>query len=245
MLDRANRLDGRAAVLAAAGDNPYTRMTTEGVAITGYQVEGTVAWLGQGPFGPVACAVGDADQAAHLFIDLAAEDRLDGIRWLHLPRVDGRTLAPHLRLVHQDDWDFRWAQAPPPRVAGEERVMRLDARHEDEISALLDEAFPETTTRPGDPRVHGWYGIFEDGRLVATGADRSRGGVGFLAGITVAPGWRGRGLGTALTTAMTRQLRTAYEVVALGVMSDNTGATRLYRRLGFTRSLARSTVAIR
>jgi ribosomal protein S18 acetylase RimI-like enzyme len=44
---------------------------------------------------------------------------------------------------------------------------------------------------------------------------------------------------------MTRQLRTAYEVVALGVMSDNTGATRLYRRLGFTRSLARSSVAIR
>lgn len=118
MLDRANRLDGRTAVLAAAGDNPYTRMTTEGVAVTGYQVEGTVAWLGQGPFGPVACAVGDADQAARLFIDLAAEDRLDGIRWLHLPRVDGRTRgwvsSPGSRSL-QRGGGAGWARRSPPR----------------------------------------------------------------------------------------------------------------------------------
>jgi RimJ/RimL family protein N-acetyltransferase len=244
MLEQADRLDGRAAVLAAAGDNPYTRMTTEGGPVTGYRTEQAVAWLGQGPWGPVACALGDADQAARLFIDLAAQDRLAGVRWLHLPRVDGGALAPYLRLTHQDDWDFRWAPTPPPPVAGEERAVPLDGRHDGEINAVLDDALPDTTTRPGDPRVRGWYGIFDGDRLVACGADRSRAEVGFLAGITVATAYQGRGLGAALTAAMTRRLFPAYGVVALGVMWDNTHATRLYQRLGFTGSLARSSVAI-
>jgi ribosomal protein S18 acetylase RimI-like enzyme len=244
VLDQAIPLDGRAAVLAATGDHPYTRMTTDGEPVTGYQTGEAVAWLGHGPWGPVACAVGDPRQAARLFADLAAEDRLAGVRWVHLPRVDGRALAPHLRMSHQDDWDFRWTRTPPPAVAGEERVVPLDGRHGEEIGAVLEDALPDTTSRPGDPRVRGWYGIFDGGRLVACGADRSRTEVGFLAAITVTTAYQGRGLGAALTAAMTRRLFQAYDVVALGVMSDNAGAIRLYRRLGFTGSLARSSVAL-
>lgn len=244
MLDLANPLDGRAAVLAAAGDNPYIRMTTDGDAVTGYQAEEAVAWLGQGPWGPVACAIGDPYQGARLFAELAAQDRLADVRWVHLPRVDGRTLAPLLRLTHQDDWDFLWTRTPPSPVAGEDRVVPLDGRHDDAIAAVLDDALPGSTTRPADPRVRRWYGIFDGDRLVACGADRSRAEVGFLAGIAVATAYQGRGLGAAVTAAMTRQLFRAYDVVALGVMSDNGLATRLYRRLGFTGSLARSSVAI-
>ncbi|WP_231925469.1 GNAT family N-acetyltransferase [Micromonospora purpureochromogenes] len=79
-------------------------------------------------------------------------------------------------------------------------------------------------------------------RLVACGADRSRGDVGFLAGLTVAPDRRGRGLGAALTAGMARALAARYDHVALGVYTDNVGAIRLYRRLGFTGTLARSSV---
>jgi ribosomal protein S18 acetylase RimI-like enzyme len=43
---------------------------------------------------------------------------------------------------------------------------------------------------------------------------------------------------------MTRRLLRAYDVVALGEMSDNAPATRLYRRLSFTGSLPRPSVAI-
>jgi ribosomal protein S18 acetylase RimI-like enzyme len=244
MLEQANRLDGRAAVLAAAGDHPYVRMTTGGGQVTGYQTEAAIAWLGEGPWGPVAGAVGDPQQAARLFADLAAEERLGGVRWVHLPRLDRDALAPHLRLTHHDDWDFLWTRTAPAPVAGEERVIPLDRLHHDEIAAVLDDALPDTTTRPDDPRVRGWYGILDGGRLmVACGADRSGAEVGFLAAITVATAYQGRGLGAALTAAMTRRLLREYDVVALGVMWDNAPAIRLYRRLGFTDGLACSTVA--
>jgi GNAT superfamily N-acetyltransferase len=257
VLDQPIRLDGREAVLAAAGDNPYTRMTTTGAAVTGFRTGRAVAWLGQGPEsadwtdsassigrGPMACAFGDAAESAQVFATLAEQGRLDEVRWLHLPRLDGTTLAPHLRLSHQDDWDFRWTSTPPPPVAGEDRMIALDDRDGAEITALLDEAHPSSTTRPGDPRVGRWYGIRDGDRLVACGADRSLGEVAFLAGLTVATDYQGRGLGAALTAGMTRLLFRGYGVVSLGVMWDNTHAIRLYERLGFTATLARSSVLI-
>ncbi|MDG4801578.1 GNAT family N-acetyltransferase [Micromonospora sp. WMMD980] len=78
----------------------------------------------------------------------------------------------------------------------------------------------------------------------ACGADRSRGDIGFLAGLAVAPGHRGRGLGAALTAGMTRALFARYDHVALGVYPVNVGAIRLYRRLGFTGTAPRVTVRL-
>ena len=89
-----------------------------------------------------------------------------------------------------------------------------------------------------------WYGIRDGDRLIACGADCTRGDVGFLAGLTVAPEHRGRGLGAALTAGLTRALAARYDVVALGVYPANTGAIRLYRRLGYTDSLALTSVRV-
>lgn len=79
---------------------------------------------------------------------------------------------------------------------------------------------------------------------MACGADRSQSDVGFLAGLTVAPDQRGRGLGAALTAGMTRALLARHDTVALGVYTDNVGAARLYRRLGFTNTLPLSSVRL-
>lgn len=227
-------LAGRPAVLAAAGDTPYTRLTTTGSIRSAYQVGRTVAWIGDGS----GWAVGDGEQAAALFVGLAGV-----VRWLHLPRVAASALAP-LRPAHQDDWDFLWTVDPPPSVPGEERVVPLEDRHHPEINRVLDEALPRSTTRPGDPRAKRWYGIFQGDRLIACGADRSRPGVGFLAALAVAPDHQGRGLGAAITAAITRRLFTEYDVVALGVMWDNAPAISLYRRLGFTAGIARTSVSL-
>ena len=56
----------------------------------------------------------------------------------------------------------------------------------------------------------------------------------FLAGLTVAPDQRGRGLGAGLTAGMSKALLARFDTVGLGVYPDNVGAVRLYRRLGFT-----------
>ncbi|HEX5540134.1 MAG TPA: GNAT family N-acetyltransferase [Micromonospora sp.] len=248
MITGASLVRGREAVLAATSGHPYARLTTGGDgAVTGYLLNGTTVWTGPGPWGPVACALGDAEQAATVFAALADAGSLGGASWLHLPRASTTmlaALAAQLPFEHHDQWEFRWTSNPPPAEPGEERVIRLTNADHSEIVALIEEAFPDTTTRPGDPRIVRWFGIRAGERLVACGADRSNGGVGFLAGLTVATDLRGRGLGAALTAAMTRRLLADHDEVALGVITDNQSAVRLYERLGFTKTLARTSVRL-
>jgi RimJ/RimL family protein N-acetyltransferase len=241
----AGVLPGREAVLAAAGDHPYARLTTGGDGpVVGYHDEGVLAWTGPGPWGPLACAVGDPRPAARLFARLRDDDRLAGARWLHLPRITPAEAGEVLPVQASDDWDFRWSYRPPPAQPGEGRVVRLADADGPAVARLLDRAFPETTTRPGDPRVRAWYGIRLGGVVVAAGADRSRGGVGFLAGLAVDPALRGHGLGAALTAAMTRRMFASYDCVSLGVASEHPRTVALYQRLGFVETLARTSVRL-
>lgn len=245
MLEDATILRGRAMLLAATDNHPYVQLNTAGGGeVIGYQFGDTVVWLGQGAWGPVGCALGDGAIAVRAFAALAETGVLDGVKRLNLPRIALAAVTPYLPVMDPADWDFRWTTTAPPPVAGEERVAPLGAEDEKAITDLIEEAFPTTSTRPGQPRINRWYGIWDAGRLVACGADRSRGGVGFLAGLTVAPDRRGQGLGAALTAAMTRRLLAAHGRVTLGVMADNHHAARLYERLGFVAALPRTSLAI-
>lgn len=231
------RLDGRQAVRAATGDHPYVRLNTGGGGpVTGYADEGVTVWVTQG----VPSAIGDGARAARALTALAADGRLGAARRWHLPRLGPVGWLP---LVRRDDWDFLSTTTPPPVTPGEDAVEPVtdDAA----VEALLEAAFPGAFSRPGDPRIRSWWGIRETGgRLVAVACERGRGGVGLLASIAVAADRRGRGLGAALTAAMTRRQLTVDGVVALGVMTDNPDAARLYRRLGFGAPLARSSVEV-
>jgi len=55
-----------------------------------------------------------------------------------------------------------------------------------------------------------------------------------LPAVAVAPSLQGRGLGWAVTAAITRRLLREEALVGLGVLTSNERAIRLYRRLGFT-----------
>jgi len=238
MLDGLDRLDGRAAVLAATAGHPYARLTTGGVDTLGFQGPDLLGWVGQGPWGPIACALGDPARAVDLMRALHAAGRVDADQWVHLPRLPGPTGTP------RDDWDFLWTTAAPPPVPGEDGVTRLTAGDDPAVAALLEESFPESTSRPGDPRVRCWYGIHDRARLVAAGADRSRGGVGFIAGLAVRPAARRQGLGAALAATVTRRLHAEFGTVSLGVMAHRDGPKRLYARLGYTAALARTTLPV-
>ncbi|MEV0429286.1 GNAT family N-acetyltransferase [Micromonospora sp. NPDC050495] len=236
-------LAGREALLAATGHHPYARHALwRDHEARGWRRDGTVGWLlppGQGPAGG---AVGPAGPALDVLAGLVADGTLHAGQWLHLPRATPAEVAARLTVARLDEWDFRWTTAAPPEQAGEDRVVRLTEADHPALDALIDAAFPSTTSRPGDPRIVDWYGIRDGDRLVAAGADRSRGDIGFLAGLTVAADRRGRGLGAALTAGMTRALLGRYDHVALGVYTDNVGAIRLYRRLGFTGTEPRTSV---
>ncbi|GIF71491.1 GNAT family N-acetyltransferase [Asanoa siamensis] len=223
-------LADRAAVLAATGAHPYARLTA-GEDGAGVRDGSTVVWVTRG--GSTVCALGDAATALRVAASSPA------VRWWHLPRLAGDTpVAAQTR----DEWDFRWTTTPPPVRTGEDLAGPVS--DDAGISALLDAAFPSTMTRPGDPRIRSWWAIRDGGRIVACAADRSRGGVGFLAGIAVHPDARGRGLGAALTAALTRQLVAEFGVAALGVMSDNSVANGMYESLGYTASIPRTSVGL-
>jgi ribosomal protein S18 acetylase RimI-like enzyme len=244
VLDRLTPLYGRAAVLEAAGDTPYTRMNTSDEHTSGYVVDGTVGWISVGPWGPVVGTLGP--DAARLVATLYGAGLLDGTYWLHLPPGQEDALAP-VPVRHRDNWEFRWlASALPPSLPHEDAVEVLGGRDVADIDALLDAGYPETSSRPGKSGIRRWYGIrATSGELVACGADRSRNGVGFLAAITVAPDRRGTGLGAALTATMARRLAAEFDAVALGVTVENGLANALYQRLGFTGALRRVTYEIR
>ncbi|MEV1331020.1 GNAT family N-acetyltransferase [Micromonospora costi] len=238
-------LHGRAAVLDAAAHHPYVRhMLGREVEPRGYRRDGAVVWLLPEGRRPAAAALGAARPALDLCADLVAEGLLGPDQWLNLPGLDPADLAGRLHVAQRDEWYFLWTTVAPPPQPGEERVVRLTEADHPALTALIDEAFPSTTSRPGDAGVVDWYGIRDGDRLVACGADRSRGDIGFLAGLTVAPSQRGRGLGAALTAAMTRAMLARYDHAALGVYPVNVGAIRLYRRLGFTHTATRNSVRL-
>ncbi|MEV2240922.1 GNAT family N-acetyltransferase [Micromonospora sp. NPDC049891] len=226
-------LDGRDAVLAAAGRHPFVRHSLpRQEPARGWRRTDTVCWLLTVEHGPIGGVIGTPDTAIDLFGAVAAERRFAAGRWVHLPRTDPAPIEP--AVAASEDWDFLWTTSAPPAQPGEERVVRLTEADHPALTALIDEAFPTSTTRPGNPQVLDWYGIHDGDRLVACGADRTRGEVGYLAGLTVAPRHRGRGLGAAITAGLTRTLSARYGVVALGVHPSNVAAVRLYRRLGYT-----------
>ncbi|MFF0720146.1 GNAT family N-acetyltransferase [Micromonospora sp. NPDC003816] len=235
MIIPAEALVGREAILAAVDHHPFFRHTVPRHApVRGWRHEGAVCWLLSSPQSTVCAAVGPPDAAVTLVAALAEERTLDPGQWVHLPRRDPATDRAGAVVAAYRDWDFLWTTGAPPPQPGEEHVVRLDAADHPALTALIDAAFPTSTARPGDPRIVDWYGIRDGDRLIAAGADRTRDEVGFLAGLVVCPTHRNQGLGAALTAGMTRALSRRYDMVALGVYPDNTGAIRLYRRLGYT-----------
>jgi ribosomal protein S18 acetylase RimI-like enzyme len=164
--------------------------------------------------------------------------------WMSVPR--GTTvpdqLLGSLGLEPFSTWDWLLTQAPPPDAPGESAVVRLDPRAEaDAITDCLAEANPGTTADPTGEHEAAWVGLRgTDGELLGVFGAQVRGGAddaGFswhLHGLGVRPAARGRGLGAALTAALTRAgFAAGAQWVSLGMYADNDVARRIYHRLGY------------
>jgi GNAT superfamily N-acetyltransferase len=152
-----------------------------------------------------------------------------------LPRDADRHL-PAYRLDPRNDWEWLVTRTAPPPQPGEESVGWLAPDSDDELRELLHAWSPRHDAEPGKRGVLRWAGIrAASGQLLCAAAHTEhRPGVPHLASIVTHGGHRGQGLGTAVTGWVTRTLLAeGTRWVTLGMYSDNDGARRLYRRLGY------------
>jgi len=129
---------------------------------------------------------------------------------------------------------FGWMDRRDPLDHTSSRARWLGAEHVAEIDELLDRAHAHSDARPSDPAIESWAGIRDDqGRLVATaGLGWSAPTVGYLVGVAVDPGSRGQGLGEQVCRLVADAAITERGAVGLMIDEDNTGARRLYAKLG-------------
>ena len=178
---------------------------------------------------------GPAGDAIPLVRDVLAEVgrryRLFGDRGL----VDAVVMAlPELRPTSGFGWmDRTGSAAVPPDGAAD----WLPTAAAPAVTALLDQAFPDSYAYPGIPGADDrWAGVLPpDGSgapLAVAALAWCAPGVGMLGGIATAPAARGRGLGRQVCAFVLAEALAAYGTAALIVDDGNTPALRLYRSLG-------------
>jgi len=157
-------------------------------------------------------------------------------------------LPSSFRPVEHWEWDWWFTTTPPPRRPGEDRVVTLDSA-DGRIPAMLAESSPDAMTRPGDPRIRGWWAIEasslgDPGRTDRGAADQivaiavvtsMRSGVPHLGSVATHPDWRGLGLSRDLCARLTRDLLAeGSPAVTLGMHAANRAARAVYDSLGYT-----------
>ena len=125
---------------------------------------------------------------------------------------------------------------PPPAPGPRWQVVRLRPR---EIGAVNRLYSAEGGTVAYPPRVleEGvYYGAVADDRLVAIAGTHVVGpevGIAVVGNVFTHPLWRGQGLATLVTAAVTRELLQRCPNVYLTVETENRPAVEVYRRLGY------------
>lgn len=132
-------------------------------------------------------------------------------------------------------WDLMRCDEPPAPQPGEEGVAEISDPAA--VQAFLDRVNPHHSVRAEHPEVERWLGAADasTGVLLAVGAlTRRARGTAYLASIATAPEARGRGLGGAVTAALTRHAFAAGDrLCTLAHYHPNEPARRLYLRLGY------------
>lgn len=227
-----------ASTIIKSTDHPYLRRHVDPAAVRGiWRRHGATVFAPLRDVGedPGLVCLGDADDLGVLLDELSRELPTPS----HLSVVAGATGAVPAawRVEEWHGWTAFGIETVPD-VAGMDAVVELPlARWAEPISALLDESNPQGWGRPGrdDSR---WFGVVDapDGRLVAVGGVRTSGAPSaHLSGIATHPSARGRGLGSAVTAALTRVgFDAGQPIVTLDAYSANKPALRMYSRLGYS-----------
>jgi ribosomal protein S18 acetylase RimI-like enzyme len=128
---------------------------------------------------------------------------------------------------HWSLWEFAGPIAPEAGTV----MLKPDDPRIDPLLAHSSSAY----IYAGDPKVVEWRGICDGDRLLAVGAwTTSVGGAAHLVSICTDPSYRGRGLGRAITAALTSAaLEQGAPGVNLEMYAGNEAAARAYRAVGY------------
>lgn len=152
----------------------------------------------------------------------------------HLAAAARSRLGSTYRMELMGAWSWLWTDA---RVAVETpwQLEQLDdLRNRAELVEFYGRANPAAESEPGEGTSQYWLGIRDRDRLAAVGAIHlTPAGAPHLTGIAVNPDFRGRGMGLAVTAALTNWAIQRYGVATLGVMTANARAVSLYRGIGY------------
>lgn len=184
--------------------------------------------------------VGDASALIEALPDLLEQAAVSR------PELAGLTLDAHLveaardrlgsayPMVAMGAWSWMYTYDPVV-VENPWPVTELDDKHSAaELLEFYQRANPAAESEPGEGSSRYWLGIRDRGQLAAVGAIHlTPAGAPHLTGIAVDPEHRNRGLGLAITAALTSWAISRYGVATLGVMTANRRAVQLYRGLGY------------
>lgn len=108
-------LQGRDAVLAAAGHHPYARAALwRGLEARGYQRDGAVLWVFPPEHSNGGDAIGPAEPAIEICAALVADGVLRPGQSLHLPRHGRELLSDRLTVSRHGDWTSSGPARPRP-----------------------------------------------------------------------------------------------------------------------------------
>lgn len=185
----------------------------------------------------VACySVSTRDPAGSLDLLVDLAPALPSGLLITAPAGLAAALAPVRPLV----WDatlVRYELTDPSRLpATDERVVPLGRDDLDELVGLY-ETEPDAVFFLPHMLADGTYvGVRDGGRLVAAAGTHvlsATYGVAALGAVYTAPDVRGRGLGRAVTAAVTRRLLDRVPTIGLNVLTGNLPARHVYDSIGF------------
>jgi ribosomal protein S18 acetylase RimI-like enzyme len=183
-------------------------------------------------YGPFAAAAPgrEAELAALLTSDDDEIWLLEGAEQVAPPGTRVLRTAPLLQMI---------ADGPLERFVIDPELVLMDEADAPEMTALALE------TQPGPWRGHThrygpYYGLREEGRLIAMAGERMRPAPGLaeVSGVCTAPDWQGRGLAGRMIRRVLAGFAERGETPFLHSYAYNAHAIRLYESLGFRARLS-------
>lgn len=236
---RLTPLSSRDDLLAVTGPDDGYALTAVPAAIDGWTCRGAVGYVRHSRRRGTSLVAWGPESGLAALLDRLIADRVPAahdVTGISVPLGSARLAADRLALGDGGTWAFMWTETAPPPNPREADLLPLDdAADAEEITALAARENPLFEGFPGTGAARCWIGARDErGDLVACGAIHAlESGAPHLSGILVAASARRRGLGRAITGALTREALASDGVSTLGVYADNAIAIGLYEDLGY------------